>query len=113
MTAWYLEMWAPSLLLNAWSVVHFLAGVSFALLARHWRQKFWSSLIAAEVLFVLWELFENYVQHVEPFTNHLADIIIETAGFLIAWYVYPKLKNAPISGKSSASASPTSLSVTA
>jgi len=82
------DLWAEGKYFDFWSVNHFLSGVVVAAALLLFQFSFWAALIIAVLIFIAYELFEEALQIEEHFSNRVTDIILDTAGFSAAAYVF-------------------------
>ena len=84
----YRALWEQPVL-DFWSIPHLLSGVIFFFLFRSYKIHPVLGFVANVAIAVLWEVFEKTtgVSSREYFTNHLADIVLATAGYTLAIFM--------------------------
>ncbi|OHA88875.1 MAG: hypothetical protein A3C70_01660 [Candidatus Zambryskibacteria bacterium RIFCSPHIGHO2_02_FULL_43_14] len=83
-----MDIWKHGKYLDLWSLVHFLSG--FILCGFfYWLglSFFWTSIYSI-VLLVLWEIFEFFIEIIEPSVNVAVDIAVGLLGFFSATWLY-------------------------
>src|SRR3989344_8508494 len=90
------ELWAEGKYADFWSLNHVLSGVLLATLFFVLKFNFLWTFIFCFVLFVGYEVFEEFVNIDEAFTNRVADVFFDLVGFFITAYFYV-IKETPFS----------------
>ncbi len=78
-------IWKEGSIIDFWSLNHFLFGATLVLVLRKLKLHFWQAFAVAAVTFIFWEVFEVILKVAETSVNHLMDIVVAMAGFLLFW----------------------------
>ncbi len=87
-----IDFWAEGDYFDAWSVIHFLAGVVFGYLPFIFPSvDLWNIFILVVSILIFWEVFEVAKGISETMVNRITDVLVAVVGFAITVFVYPLL----------------------
>lgn len=91
------DIWREGDWVDLWSVVHFLSGISLALVMYRFGFEGVSAFIIAALLLIAYEMWEAMVKIEETRMNRIMDVVVGLASFVpILYVIAPRLSNAQL-----------------
>jgi hypothetical protein len=84
--------WLNGVILDRWSLIHFLYGVVFAFLFRMIGLSRMKAYILAFIIMIGWEIYEAIGGPIQELIwNAVSDVIVASIGFLVGLSVFPNV----------------------